>query len=300
MHQRSFYRRASRFLPAAFMVILCPALEALAQFAAPATAVDHNAGAVLLRTNDLAFPADGSIRVTLSAEMRQNWQAPLSGLRGEHSQIGIVRADAGIARNVAVQVRGAIYQRMQISSAPAIAPARVPRQGTTDDPGDFTVSTLLRFFEQRGAWPAFGARFEVKLPITVQSHGLGLNTNDIFLAAMAMRRGDFGAVWADLGVGILASPVRADEQNDVMVYGLATSIHLSQRLDLIAEINGFASTRPSTPPGTESRGALRAGVHFQSHRFHAELLLSHGMTANEGKWGVLGGFGWHIALGEQK
>src|SRR5262249_32644764 len=74
----------------------------------------------------------------------------------------------------------------------------------------------------------------------------------------------------NLGLGILSSPIDASgnispfTQNDVLLFGLAGSYQINNRLTLVSEVNGRYSSRKNTPLGTESDGAARLGA-----RIHA-------------------------------
>ena len=58
-------------------------------------------------------------------------------------------------------------------------------------------------------------------------------------------------------------PLDAAKQNDVVTYGLSFARALTERAEIVAEINGRASTRDGVAPlGTESRGLLKFGGRF--------------------------------------
>lgn len=226
-----------------------------------------------------------NVHTSISFETRSHWQAPLSGLEGALRRYAFLRFDFGVAKNVTLQIRGALQQQLTIDAARSHPKEGYPSSGTTRDAGDFTVATMMRLYSDKAQKTALGFHIETKLPNTTQSKGIGPNTTDIHLSVLASRRFGDCLLFGDLGIGILTAPRALDEQNDVLRYGLGASMRLTRAAQLAAEINGYLNTRNLIPLGTETRGLARAGAAFSFGKFAWEAALLHGLTKNEGDWG---------------
>jgi len=135
-------------------------------------------------------------------------------------------------------------------------------------------------------------RFSTRLPNAGNESGLGLDTTDFnfgFLIAKTVRSVRFAG---NVGVGILGDPVRGDEQNDVLTYGISAARAVANGIELVADFNGRISTRDVVPVGTETRSMVRLGARFTkgSVRFDTAFLI--GATKNDPLWGVTTGFTW--------
>ena len=246
---------------------------------------------MLLQTDHpwLATP-DRRLRLSLGMGTRSAWRAPISGLQGDLLEMGIVRADWTVASRVIIQLRGTIRQRLKIDEQHSAPVAGYPQSGTTEDVGDFSLATVLRFYENKPHTVALGLQFETKLPNSTQVKGIGTNTTDINLSALLAARYSTLLAFASAGIGILQAPLEIDEQNDVFLYGIGLTWALHRRWELAGEINGWFNTRNLIPLGTESRGALQLGVTWRHRELSVETMLRHGVTVNEGNWGVAAAF----------
>ncbi len=93
----------------------------------------------------------------------------------------------------------------------------------------------------------------------------------------------------NFGLGILSDPVEGDRQNDVLTYGLSFARALSQGFEFVGEINGRLNTRDErTPPGTETRSAIRAGVRFTHAAVRFDGGLIFGLTSRDPSFGFTG------------
>jgi hypothetical protein len=94
----------------------------------------------------------------------------------------------------------------------------------------------------------------------------------------------------NLGFAILADPTRGDRQNDVLTYGLSFARAVTHAAEVVAEINGRASTRAGEAPvGTESRGMLRFGGRYTVGPVRADAALLFGITSTDSAVGVAAG-----------
>ncbi len=81
-----------------------------------------------------------------------------------------------------------------------------------------------------------------------------------------------------------------NRQNDVLTYGFSLARALTDRAEVVGEVNGRASLRSGEPfPGTESRSILTIGTRYTpgSIRFDGGLLI--GLTSIDPTIGFTGG-----------
>jgi hypothetical protein len=258
----------------------------LACAVAPALPADDPPRAELLKTNTLDFPARGALRLGFAVTYLQGVEIPFSGLAGNLTQWGVLRGDAGVSDNVAVQVRGILYQDLHIDAARSdpVPPVTVTGRNAYDV-GDFSVATLVRVAPERRRRPGLGLRFELKLPNTDDTDGIGTNTTDVFLALLLEKRFGRFRLFSDTGIGILSEPTVARSQNDVVVYGLGSTCALSSGITLMSEVNGRWAPSGSLP-GTEDQGQLRAGLSWRTKAVTYEMLLTRGLNRGDENFGV--------------
>ncbi len=135
----------------------------------------------------------------------------------------------------------------------ATAPSPIPLNITgnsTNDVGDFTISTKIKLRNETENLPAIGFKVGLELPNTNQTRGIGINQTNVFGKVLVQKR--FGRrngkdarlnVFGNLGIGILTVPLENFSQNDVLLYGLATIYRVNDRVNIVSEVNGRANTR---------------------------------------------------------
>ena len=238
-----------------------------------------------LQTFDLILTPRGSARVYAGFELRSDWQAPITLVRGDLYRYGTLRVDFGLADNVSFHIRGAIRQTLKSHS-----------QIVARDAGDFSLATVARVLQEKSHRPALGFRVETKLPNTNQDRGIGNNTTDITISILATKQISALLVFSDLGLVIMSAPRQINDQNDALVYGLGMVWRLNKKLQLAGEINGFSSPRNQIPLGTEDRSAARAGMMWKFSNLAWEIMAVKGLAQREGDWGFTGGLSMQINL----
>ena len=95
------------------------------------------------------------------------------------------------------------------------------------------------------------------------------------------------------GLGILGDPVRGDNQNDVLLYGVSVARAVQQGLEVVAEINGRANTRgDDAPVGTKSRSVVTIGGRFTRSTVRVDAGLLFGLTQFDPDFGFTIGATW--------
>lgn len=161
--------------------------------------------------------------------------------------------------------------------------------------GDLVLGTVLRLVEESHRRPAMGVWTGVRLPNASERSGIGTNTTDIYLAALLGKRLGPARVAGSVGLGIYADPTNGVNQNDVVLYGLSAVLPAGPATRLYADLNGWISTRLTTPRGTEPRGVARVGADRRIGRLTVDLSALLGLTEVAPNWGI--GIGAAVDLG---
>jgi hypothetical protein len=225
-----------------------------------------------LITEDVDIIETGTLRLEAGIDFMQDARFPLSGLTGDLTRVGVVGINVGLSPNVEFQVDGVLQNYLSINSA--TVPAPIPLgfsplvTNSTNDFGDFTLSTKIKLRAETKRGPALGFKFGVQLPNSNQTRGIGTNqTNAYGLILVGKKFGERGRVnlFGNLGIGILSAPLQPFVQNDVLLYGFAGIIRINKQFNFVGEINGRASTRTGRAPlGTESQSEARLGLQIKA------------------------------------
>ena len=191
------------------------------------------------------------------------------------------------------------------ATAPLSSMLTVPAGETsTSDFPDGYIGAKIRFSPETASRPAMSVKFATKLPNEGNESGLGLDTTDFAFGLALAKTIQSTRVVGNVGFAILGDPVRGDNQNDVLTYGISVAQATRSGIEVVAEINGRANTRPchvlttggpcvdSAPIGTESRSLMRMGARYTHGpvRFDAAFLA--GITTHDPTWGFTAGLTW--------
>lgn len=252
-----------------------------------------------LITEDVDIVPQGAIRFGAGVDFLQNAKFPLSGLRGDLTRVGVIEINAGFAPNVSFELEGTLQNFLAInSSAGARSPIPLdlaPNANSTNDIGDFSLAAKIKLRNETNKMPALGVKFGFQIPNTNQAKGIGTNQNNIFGLILIGKK--FGKQYKDktrqvnlfgnVGIGILPAPLERFTQNDVLLYGAAGIFRVTNRFNIVSEVNGRASTRAGRAPlGTESQSEFRLGTQIKTSglRFDAAGII--GLTKNSPRSGL--------------
>jgi hypothetical protein len=247
-----------------------------------------------LLTDDVDITPTGSIDAALGIEFTQNEKFTVSGLKGDLTKYGVVKTRVGLSSNVELQVEGTIQNYLAINS---IGPSAIPLSTSnisSNDTGDFTISTKIKFKNETTNLPAFGLKLGFVLPNSDQSKGIGVNQINVFGKILVQKR--FGKkpksdpranIYGNIGLGIYPAPTKLFTQNDMVLYGLAGIFKITDRVNLATEINGRKNTRGGTVPlGTESYSQFRIGSQIKVSGLRFDTAALFGLTKNSPRTGV--------------
>lgn len=249
-----------------------------------------------LVTEDPETIGSGLILLEGGIDVQRGLFYPVSGLEGNLLRVPTLGVSFGLSSIAELQVDGGFYQRLIVTRR---EPA--PLSGVLDFTGDRTtdvedivVGTKIRLVPEGAGRPAVGLRLATRLPNAGNESGLGLDTTDFFVGALVGKTVQSVRVVGNVGLGILGDPIRGDQQGDVVTYGLSIARAVRQGVEVVGEVNGrYAPTDPEdTPPGTDSRAAMRIGGRFTRGTVRLDAGIVLGMTSRDPSFGFTAGVTW--------
>jgi hypothetical protein len=240
-----------------------------------------------LITDDIDITPAGAIEISAGVDFFQNVKLPLSGLKGDLTRVGDIRLRNGFASNVELQVEGVVQNFLAVNSQTLPSPIPLNITGnSTNDFDDITVSAKVLLRRETRNIPALGIKFGFQLPNTDQARGIGTNQINIFSKVIVQKK--FGRragrdpranVYGNIGLGIMNSPLANFSQNDVILYGLAGIFGVTDRINIVSEVNGRYSSRSGAAPlGTESIGQFRVGTQIRASGLRFDTAAVFGLT----------------------
>lgn len=248
-----------------------------------------------LITDDVDTIPEGSVEIAAGVDFLQNAKFPLSGLKGDQTRVGDIRVKVGFSSNVEFQVEGVLQDFLAINSATDPAPIPLSVNGnSTNDAGDFTISTKIKLRNETRFLPALGFKVGFQMPNTSEARGIGTNQINVFGKFLVQKKfgkkpgRDAGAnIFGNVGIAIMTAPLERFTQNDVLLYGLAGIFRVNDRINIVSEINGRANTRSGDAPlGTESVGQFRIGTQIKASGLRFDTAAVFGLTRFSPRSGI--------------
>jgi hypothetical protein len=261
---------------------------AIAMLARPAAAQQRP-----LVTEDPEPIGSGRLLIEGGIDFARNQAYPASGLEGNLWRTPILGVSVGISSIAELQIDGGFYNRLSINRRqPAALSNLLTLSGnSTHDVEDIVVGTKIRLVAESAKHPAFGLRLATRLPNAQNETGLGLDTTDFFTSLLAAKTMQSIRVVGNVGFGILGDPTEGHRQNDVLTYGVSFARALTDRAEVVGELNGRASTRKGEAyPGTESRGLLNLGGRYTRGSVRLDASVFVGLTTVDPTVGFSTGF----------
>jgi hypothetical protein len=247
-----------------------------------------------LLTEDVDIIETGTLRIEAGVDFMQNAKFPLSGLTGDLTRVGVIGINVGLSPNVEFQIEGVLQNYLSINSA--TVPPPIPlgfnplTTNSTNDFGDFTLSTKIKLRAETRRGPSLGFKFGVQLPNSNQGRGIGTNqTNAYGLILTGKKFGRDGRVnlFGNIGLGILSAPLQTFVQNDVLLYGFAGIVRINKQFNFVGEVNGRQSTRTGRAPlGTESLSEARLGLQVKASGLRFDFAGIKGLSEFSPRSGV--------------
>jgi len=246
-----------------------------------------------LITDDVDTIPQGSFEIGAGVDFLQNAKFPLSGLRGDLTRVGDIRVRVGFAPNVEFQVEGVVQDFLAINSASTSSIPLTINGNSTNDAGDFIISTKIKLRNETRFLPAVAFKVGFQMPNTSEGRGIGTNQINVFGKFIVQKK--FGKqagkdaranLFGNVGIGIMTAPLEQFTQNDVLLYGLAGIFRVNNRINIVSEVNGRANTRPNAPLGTESIGQFRIGTQIKASGLRFDTAAVFGLTRFSPRSGI--------------
>jgi hypothetical protein len=238
-----------------------------------------------LLTEDPEPIGAGRMLIEAGLDFAHDQQYPAAGLEGNLWRVPVLGLSFGISAIAEVQIDGGPFNTLAIKKRDPEAPlARLLNLDgdRTSDVEDLVIATKIRLLSERAQRPSFALRFATKLPNAQNESGLGLDTTDFFATLLAAKTIESIRVVGNIGLGILSDPTVGDRQNDVLLYGLSFARALTDRGEIVGELNGRISTRVGGPfPGTETHGRLALGGRYTRASVRLDAGLFVGLTPED-------------------
>jgi hypothetical protein len=245
-----------------------------------------------LITEDVDVLQPGSLRIQAGIDFMQKAQFPASGLTGDLTRIGVIGVHVGLSPNVEFSIEGVAQNFLSINTrrTGAIALGIAPGANSTNDTGDFRLSTKIKLRNETRNGPSLGFKFGVELPNSNETRGIGVNqTNAFGIILVGKKFGRDGRIntFGNLGLGIYTAPTQAFTQNDMLLYGLAGIFRVNKSVNLATEVSGRANTRGGNAPlGTESLSEFRMGVQVKAAGLRFDAAGIKGLTDFSPRTGI--------------
>ena len=246
-----------------------------------------------LVTEDPETVGAGRILIEGGIDFQREVEYPASGLTGNLRRFPLIGISLGIGPVGEVQIDGGLYNRLSITDRQpaALSHMLVVSGDSTSHVEDMVVGTKVRLISEGVTRPSIALRSATKLPMASNESGIGLDTLDFYSSLLIAKTVQSVRVVGNIGLGILGDPTRGDRQNDVLTYGMSFARAITQRGEVVGEINGRKDTRDGDPPpGTESHSMLRFGLRYTVGTWRADAGLLFGVTSNDPSVGATAGF----------
>jgi hypothetical protein len=245
-----------------------------------------------LITEDVDVLPPGTARVEAGIDFMQDAKFPASGLTGDLTRVGVIGVHIGLSPNVEFSIEGVAQNFLSINTrVPGAIPLEVAANAnSTNDTGDFRLSTKIKLRNETRRGPSLGFKFGVELPNSNEARGIGLNNTNAFGTILFGKKfGQDGRLntFANLGIGIYTAPTQLFTQNDMLIYGAAGIFRVNKQVNIAAEVNGRANTRGGAAPlGTESQGEFRLGLQVKAAGLRFDAAGIKGLTEFSPRSGV--------------
>jgi hypothetical protein len=175
----------------------------------------------------------------------------------------------GRERAFPLAIEYGLASRLELAVEPVPRTIIAPKIGRrASGPGDLEVTLTWRAIDEAQYRPALAVAGEVKLP-TAKDVLIGTGKRDYTVLAIASKRAGRLDTHVNLGYTIVGSPPGVQLRN-LIDYAIAQEIHVTPRLDVVAEILGNTSStgevgeQPAsvTPEAAGGERSALAGIRF--------------------------------------
>ena len=262
----------NRFCSVVFLVLLVSTLS--------------NAQQRPLLTEDPRLIAEGTLVTELGFGYQHQARFPISGLTGDLYSILENGLHFGLGERAEFQMTGVVQNYLRLENG----------AGRRNDWGDLSLSTKIRLVKEGDSRPAVSFRPTVVLPNSSRTKGIGTDTLKFSGNVLVGKKLRSMYVFGNIGIAMLDDPTRLASQQDLLTYGIATSIPAGSRLNVLAEWNGRHSSTSNPSPSGESLGQARLGMQVKTGSIRWDAAVTAGTTHWEHKGGFTAGMSKEFQL----
>jgi len=234
----------------------------------------------------------GRVLLETGVDFASDQHFPVSGLEGDLWRVPTIGVSVGISSIAEFQIDGGLFNHLSIehrNPGPLSHLLTVTGKSTSDFQ-DIVIGTKIRLLAEGPSHPSLAFRFATKLPNTKNEKGLGLDTTDFYSSLLVAKTVQSVRLVGNGGFGILSDPTVGDRQNDVLTYGFSFARALTDRSEVVGELNGRISMRSGKAfPGTETRGILNLGGRYTHASIRLDGGLFFGLTTIDPTFGFTAG-----------
>jgi len=266
---------------------------ALVAWAATATAQQRP-----LDTQDPETIGAGRVLLEGGISGANNITFPVSGLKGNFWQVPVLGLNIGVSSVADIQITGGPYNFLSITSRqPApLTDVLTVTGDSTHAVEDITIGMKVRLAPETRGSPSVGFRFATRLPNATRKSGIGQDTTDFGAGVLLAKTIQSVRVVGNFGFVIMSEPLEGTRQNDVLTYGLSFARAMTDRTEIVGELNGRASVRRGAAAiGTESRGRLKLGGRFTQGPVRFDAALFFGLNAVDPTIGFTAGLTYVVS-----
>jgi hypothetical protein len=222
-----------------------------------------------LKTDDTNLISVGDVRAEFGVEFFQNQPYSLSGLQGDLSRLGVASLHFGVGEYAEFQISGVLQDYLSISERSPNPPVPSTVTGnSTSDYGNLVLASKIRLFPEKGRRPALAFKFAVELPNAKPESGLGKSETNFYASLLVTKQLGPAKLLANVGFGILGSPVEVRRQADPLTYGFAVIFPIHKNINLVGEING---RQGPVRLGNENQSQVRAGLQIRTRALRWDI-----------------------------
>ena len=239
-----------------------------------------------LLTEDPRLLSEGTLVTELGLGYQHRARFPVSGLTGDLYSILENGLHVGLGERAEFQMTGVVQNYLRLEND----------AGRRNDWGDLALSTKIRLVQEGDSRPAISFRPTVVLPNSSRTKGIGTDTLKFSGNVLVGKKLPVAYVFGSIGLAMLDDPTRLASQQDLLTYGIATSIPAGGRLNVLAEWNGRHSSTSNPSPGGESLGQARLGLQVKTGSIRWDAAVTAGTTHWEHKAGFVVGMSQEFHL----
>lgn len=239
-----------------------------------------------LLTEDPRLVPEGAMELESGIGYFNRARFPVTGIGGNQLSIldGGVHFGFGKAE---FQMRGTLRNNVWLTEG---------GDGLRADWGDGQIATKIALLTESGHRPDVSFQPVVVLPNASNEDGLGTDGTHFFAKILVGKSAGPAYVFGNVGLGILDDAERPAAQQDVMTYGLAAIVSVSDRLRVAAEINGLTNPQSNPTLGGEDRAQARFGFQWDALGMRWDAGVTSGLTDVDHRVGFVFGTTRRFAL----